>query len=253
MTRTTRKLSSSGVYHVMLRGINKQNIFEDREDRIRFKTGLSDAKAKDGIKLFGYCLMTNHVHLMIKAESGSLSRALKSIAGNYGHWFNKKYERCGSLFQDRFKSEPIETDAYWLVALRYIHQNPLKAGMCRRLDDFQWSSYRDYLGSGDGLADTAEMLEMFGTEPSLQVKFFKDFMEEESTQKFADFDDVVRFSEKDTQEKMLEISGAKNVSEFQALSPEAQKQAAHSMRAAGISIRQIVRLTGMPFGLVRKV
>ena len=128
MPRTARTKSESGIYHVMLRGINQQVIFKDEEDNRKFLEVLNDCKAVSGYKLFAYCLMGNHIHLLIKVEKEDLEQIFKRIGGRFVYWYNGKYSRGGHLFQDRYKSEPVETDEYFLAVLRYIHQNPVKAG-----------------------------------------------------------------------------------------------------------------------------
>ena len=253
MARRARIESATGIYHVILRGINKQHIFENREDFERFKECLDNAKEKDGIRLLGYCLMDNHVHLLVGAGSEPISASIKRIGVGYAIWFNRKYERSGGLFQDRFRSEPINDDVYLLSALRYIHRNPVKAGMCKRAEDYHWSSYADYVGEGDGLVHTAEILAMFSAKPQNQARLFREFMEEESDAGFLDIDDAVRPSDEKLLERMLHLCGVKNASEIQRLAPDERSQAIRLMRNDGMSIRQIVRLTGVPFGIVRMV
>jgi REP element-mobilizing transposase RayT len=183
MSRAIRKASKTGIYHVILRGINRQDIFLDDEDFAFAIEKLGQGKAgipktiwvegeqKETVagsyRLYGYCLMTNHIHLLIKsiasegsevpADTDELSRAVKRFAGCYAQYFNFRYQRCGALFQDRYRSEPVETEAYFLAALRYIHQNPIKAAVADKLDAYKWSSYRDYRSQGGitdrGLAD----------------------------------------------------------------------------------------------------
>ena len=252
MARRTRTESATGIYHVIMRGINKQLIFENPEDFDRFKKCLDNAKEKDGIRLYGYCLMDNNVHLLVGIGSDHIGASIKRIGVGYAIWFNRKYERCGGLFQDRFRSEPINDDVYLLSALRYIHQNPVKAGMCKRVEDYRWSSYADYIGEDDGLADAADILAMFSAKPQNQTKLFVEFMEEESDAGFADIDDDARSSDENLRERMFHLCGAKNATEVQRLAPDERSQALKLMRNDGMSIRQIVRLTGVPFGIVRK-
>ena len=145
MPRLPRQNSDSGIYHIMLRGINQQTIFEDDEDYFKFVETLENYKAISGYKLFAYCLMSNHIHILIKVEKEDLDLIMKRIAGRYVYWYNWKYYRKGHLFQDRFKSEPIEDDSYFLTVLRYIHQNPVKAGIVKSIDDYLFSSYNNYL------------------------------------------------------------------------------------------------------------
>jgi putative transposase len=121
MPRRARKLSLTGIYHVMLRGINQQKIMEDKEDKEKLLTILKECKLISGYKLYAYCLMGNHLHLIIKVEEEPLDKIFKRICGRYVYWYNAKYRRVGHLFQDRFKSEPIEDERYLLSVLRYIH------------------------------------------------------------------------------------------------------------------------------------
>jgi len=130
MPRYARKKSDIGIFHIMLRGINKQTIFEDDEDRRRFMETIERFKAVSKYEIYGYCLMSNHVHLLLKETEEAISTAIKRICSSYVYWYNWKYERCGHLFQERYKSEIVENDAHVLTVLRYIHQNPVKA--CRR-------------------------------------------------------------------------------------------------------------------------
>ena len=110
----------------MLRGINQQQIFEDGEDYSKFLQVLKDCKAISGFNLFAYCLMGNHIHLLVQEEKEPIEQVMKRLATRFVYWYNIKYQRIGHLFQDRFKSEAIEDDTYYLTVLRYIYQNPQK-------------------------------------------------------------------------------------------------------------------------------
>ncbi|TLS38639.1 transposase [Pseudalkalibacillus caeni] len=115
MPRKARRKSSTGIYHVILRGINKQTIFEEDEDKRKFLETLKKYKRISQFELYSYCLMDNHVHLLIKESEETVSKALKRISSSYVYWYNMKYERIGHLFQERFKSETVETRAYFLT------------------------------------------------------------------------------------------------------------------------------------------
>ena len=119
-----RKQSSTGIYHVMLRGVNRQQIFLDKEDCTYFLESLYVCKQISRFKLYAYCLMGNHVHLLINAKEEPVDMIMRRLGSKYVYWYNSKYERIGHLFQNRFKSEPVETDTYFLTVLRYIHMNP---------------------------------------------------------------------------------------------------------------------------------
>lgn len=115
MPRGPRKRSNSRIYHVMLRGINRQIIFESDEDRYTFLAKIKNFIDEEKFVLYGYCLMDNHVHLLIRDLEDDISMAIKRISASYVLWYNKKYDRCGDLFQERFKSELVETDIYLLT------------------------------------------------------------------------------------------------------------------------------------------
>ena len=257
MTRQSRVESNTGIYHVMLRGINGQNIFECPEDHERFLMCPQRAKEKSGIILLGYCLMSNHAHLIIGAGTEPIGISFKRIGVSYVGWYNGKYKRRGPLFQDRFKSEPILNDAYLLSALRYIHKNPVKAGMRGKAEDYKWSSFKDYLGAKNGLVDTGMILRMFSLKAAEQINLFREFSElggdSEDEGGFLDIDNEARPTDEALRKKMVRICGAGTVSEFQALSSDKRAASLRIMRDSGMSIRQIVRMTGMPFGIVRKI
>jgi len=145
MARNARRLSSCNIYHVMIRGNDKKDIFFDVEDRKKFLEILGKVKDSNNYYNLAYCLMTNHVHLLIKEGSENISLIMKRINVTYAYYFNRKYNRIGHLFQDRFRSEIIEDDNYLLLAARYIHNNPIKAGVVAKPEDYPWSSYRAYL------------------------------------------------------------------------------------------------------------
>ena len=124
MPRSTRKKSKTGIYHVMLRGINRQDIFEDEEDYRKMLSCLEGLVERCNEKgqlqpalctIYAYCLMSNHIHLLVRERDFNLSEIVKRIGVAYAYYFNKKYDRYGHLFQDRFKSEPVgqESPAGW--------------------------------------------------------------------------------------------------------------------------------------------
>ena len=110
MPRQARKKSKTNIYHIMLRGINQQIIFEESEDYERFIKTLAKYQAISGYSVYAYCLMSNHIHLLIKEGKENLEQRIKRIAGSYVCCYNWKYNRSGHLFQDRFKSELVETE-----------------------------------------------------------------------------------------------------------------------------------------------
>ncbi len=154
MARPYRNISDAGVSHVMLRGVDGRSISREAADYDRFLSDLTEVRKRFGFKLLGYCLMGNHVHLLIQDGSGSLADICALLSLRYTNWFNRKYDCCGYLFQDQFKGEAVETDAYLLTVLIYLFQNPVKAGLCELPQDYVWSSRR-MLGMSEIVDETA--------------------------------------------------------------------------------------------------
>ena len=116
MPRQKRQKSESGIYHIILRGVNRQNVFQDQEDYEKFLQVLSDCKAISEFKVYAYCLMSNHIHIIIQESTEKIDLIMKRIGTRYVYWYNIKYKRVGHLFQDRFLSEPIDDESYLLSA-----------------------------------------------------------------------------------------------------------------------------------------
>lgn len=142
MPRQPRQPSDSGIHHVMLRGINRQDIFLDDDDYRRFLWCLDVARELSGCRVLAYCLMTNHVHLVIQTGTEPIGRVVKRLGIRYAYWHNTKYNRVGHLFQDRFKSRPVDDDSYLVTLLRYVWNNPVQAGLIGRPELYRWSSLR---------------------------------------------------------------------------------------------------------------
>lgn len=170
MPRMARKISKSKVYHVILRGNAKQDIFFDTQDNKKFLKEIDETKEKYEYDLYAYCLMTNHVHLIIYDKYDNLSKILQSIAVRYSSYFNKKYERDGHLFQNRFLSKNVETQEYLLNVCRYIHQNPVRAGISN-IDNYAWSSYQEYISKANRI-ETKQILALFGNSRTRSYRQF---------------------------------------------------------------------------------
>ncbi len=248
MPRLPRQKSDSGIYHIMLRGINQQVIFEDDEDYFKFVETLENYKAVSGYKVFAYCLMSNHIHILIKVEKEDLDLIMKRIAGSYVYWYNWKYYRKGHLFQDRFKSEPIEDDSYFLTVIRYIHQNPVKAGIVKSIDDYLFSSYNDYVDEDSEIVDFDFALSMMKRDE------FIAFNIEKNDDICLDIDPKeFRINDSDARKIIKKVSKCNNATEFQELSQEQRDKFIKKLRQKGLSIRQISRLTGISKGVVEKI
>jgi REP element-mobilizing transposase RayT len=128
------------VFHVVSRGVDRKEIFRDARDYARFQDSLKDAVAKAGAESLAYCLMPNHFHLVIGVGRTPLSVIMQSLLTSYACFFNLRHRRSGHLFEARFYSDPIIDDRQLFNTIRYVHQNPVKAGLVRRACEWKWSS-----------------------------------------------------------------------------------------------------------------
>jgi REP element-mobilizing transposase RayT len=144
MARRPRIEIADGLYHVIARGNERKAVFHDDRDRERYLERIALYRQRFGFGLLAYCLMDNHVHLAIETGSTPLSRVMLALQSSYTQAFNRRHARVGHLFQGRYKAFLVEKEQYWLALLRYIHENPIKAGMVDRPERYAWSSDRFY-------------------------------------------------------------------------------------------------------------
>ena len=167
------------IYHVTARGVKKLPIFHDDEDRQRFLRLLSQTRLEFPFRLHAYCLMTNHYHLLLQTLENSLSKTMQYFKTLFAHSFNRKYGQVGHVFQGRFHSIPVQEDAYFTTVARYIHLNPVRAGIVKRPEDFPWSNYgRLIRGQIDPLVEPEFLLEYFGPEAARRRENYQRFVEE---------------------------------------------------------------------------
>lgn len=144
MPRKARVESKTKIYHVMSRALNKQILFDDEKDYLKFLHIVKSTKSEIDFDLYGYCIMSNHYHLLIKDKSNKLSAIMNKINSRYANYYNLKNARAGYVFNDRYHSETVENVKYFLTCLRYIHQNPIKAGICNKTYEYKFSSIHAY-------------------------------------------------------------------------------------------------------------
>ncbi len=179
MARPLRIIYPGAFYHVTSRGNEQKDIFKNRRDREKFLEYLASATERYSAEIYAFCLMSNHFHLFLKTPAGNLSQIMRHIIGAYTTYFNIKRKRAGHLFQGRYKAVLVEADEYAAELTRYIHLNPVKAGITDKPDEYQWSSYRFYIGK----ASTPEWLKPgfilggFGKSESAARKNYRDFVE----------------------------------------------------------------------------
>ena len=175
--RASREKAPKNLYHIIMRGINYQDIFIDNQDKTKFLKELYNTKEKYNYLLYAYVIMPNHVHLVIQDSDNKLSKAMQSSLVRYSAYINQKYNRVGHLFQNRFKSKVINDKEYLKTVIRYIHYNPEKARI-DKVDSYKWSSYKNYTDLNlinNPLVDVRPILKSFGKTYNTAIEEFEKF------------------------------------------------------------------------------
>ncbi len=182
MPRTKRIIPFNAALHVICRGNNRRDLFHSDNDRLRYYTLLFQLKQENKLSILHYCLMGNHVHLVLQLQPESkLSRFIKQLNLTYFYYYKKLYEYSGHFWQDRFKSSIIETDSYLLQCGKYIELNPVRAGIVEHPAQYAFSSYNFYAGSkADTLITPSPAYLGLSDSPALRQKQYIDFVVDSS-------------------------------------------------------------------------
>ncbi len=250
MSRIARIKSTTGIYHVMIRGNNKQTIFHADGDYERFLSLLTEKVLEKSMVNYAWCLMPNHVHLLIKEKKQTISEIFRDILSPYGVWYNLKYNRVGHVFQGRFKSEPVQDQTYFMRVFRYIHRNPLDGKLCAKMEDYRWSSFSYYFRSGR-YQPGDKILGIMPREDLEQYHYEKDG--DDSVFLDIDNDEKKKLTEREII-AMVERSGiVEHISDVKSLPREARTNVLRLMLRAGVAYRKICGLTGVSMSVVRAV
>lgn len=212
MTRILRSYSNSKVYHIILKGIDDQNIFYDDQDRRVFLNNILETKKEYAYQVFAYCLMDNHVHMVIRSEKEFLSKSMQSLMIRYVHYFNKKYKRKGTLVQNRFKSKNVENQLYFLEVCRYVHRNPENAEMAKT-ENYKWSSYHEYIGKAK-IIDKDVLLSYFNKDINEFIRYTAKNDVCENLNEFADYELIGKLTDEQVGQIIVKIFNIKDVTEI---------------------------------------
>ncbi len=253
MSRPPRVLSKTGLYHILFRGINKQDLFEENADFQKLLEIIKDVKKEKQFKLHAYCLMTNHVHLFIQErETGDIKKIMHKILTKYVGWFNYKYMRSGSLIGNRYKSEPIENEEYYLTLMRYIHQNPIRARIAENIEDYSWSSYAEYINECiNDIVDTEDFLLMLSENNQEARKLFLEFHEEIEMGNYS-ISETKKLTNEQLKRKMKRITDGIEYDEISKLPKLERNKLLRKLRAEGFTIGQLERVTGISRGIITR-
>lgn len=250
MPRAARKKSATDVYHIVVRGANHQMIFEEEADYKKYLNILLHYKEEQHFDVYAYCLMNNHIHLLIHTPETSLENIFRRVNTTYSMWFNMKYDRVGFLQQGRYFSEPVEDMRYLNNVVRYIHQNPFKAGLeVYPGEKYPWSSIYEYENEKTDLVDTSLVLEQMGGKDR--------FMELQKLEVVEDCMDLHKLRKRIPDDVAMDIikecCDCASAKEFQELPKSSRDRNLKILNKKGLSVRQINRLTGISKGVVERV
>ena len=168
MARRPRLFAPGILYHVIVRGNYRQKTFLNGRDYEAYLERLARYRKRFGVTVYAYCLMSNHVHLLLETGSEPLSKFMQGLQQSYTQYFNRKHHKVGHLFQGRYKAIVCEKDEYLLTLVRYIHLNPIRAKLVQRLDDYPYSGHPEYCGVRASEAlETSRVLNMLGGRRSI--------------------------------------------------------------------------------------
>jgi REP element-mobilizing transposase RayT len=241
----------------MLRGANRQEIFHDDEDCFNFLDFLHRYKLKTQVKIYAWCLMSNHVHLLLREGNEDISITMKRLGVSFVLYYNGKYGTSGHLFQDRFKSENVENKRYLLTVVRYIHQNPLKAGVVKQVEEWRWSSCGHYYGTYDEVRKLLEpefILQMFSEDTILARERFREFNEMVNQDQCLDEQvNDRRLTDEEARELIKKLLNGIEIAKVKSLPRLKRNEILKKTKGIkGLSQRQTARILGVSRTLISK-
>ena len=242
--RVKRVFLDNGFMHLITRGNGKQILFEDDQDRNYYLKLLRRYSAETGVVVCAYCLMENHVHLLVHYQQKNVSKFMQKIGISFTRYYNMKYDHCGHLFQGRYKSENVNDETYFLVVNRYILQNPLKAGIST-VEAYPWSSF-DIYARRNAFVDSSLFLDLLGGYDAY-LKYVCSPMDEICMEY-----EIEKTSDTSAYRRISEMLDVKSGSELMKFDKIQRDNALKRLKDEGMTIRQISRLTGIGRNIVQK-
>ena len=243
MPRCARIKTSTKIYHIINRGINKQDIFLDKQDFRKYIKEVENTKEKYGYEIYAYALMNDHVHFVIYDKSENISTAIQSLNIRYTEYFNKKYERTGHLFENRYKSYAINDEEYLKNVVRYIHKNPENAG----LKPYEWTSYYEYFKKTK-LINPTIVLNFFGCDYNQSInnyiEFHNNYIKNQDIGK--NYEMITKITDDEAIQIIKNILKEDNLLKVQNYIKEEKYNAIHKIvKIDGITKQQISRIIGV--------
>ena len=255
MPRAARQFSKTGFYHIMMRGINRERIFEKEAAKKEILHILAVKVRETDVGIYAYCVMDNHIHLVLKSEPQELAVFMKKLNGSFAMYYNREQRRVGHVFQDRYKSERIEDEEYFWGVIRYIHLNPAKAHLVKNAEDYQWSSMKDFLlGKSDVLAKEALALKQDNFKDN---RSFLDMHKQEDLHIYLEvkeeLDEMKKAAGSQLIENILVEHGITTVMELREQEEALENLLGRLARELKLSYQEIAKMTGLSYSMVQRL
>lgn len=252
MSKQVRLFSTSNVYHIIIKGNNDGDIFYDDIDRELFIDKIKLTKKEFKYKVYAYCLMSNHIHMVIEVPKENLSKAIQSLTIRYVSYFNKKYDRKGPFVQNRFKSKNIENQKYFLDVCRYVHRNPEKAGI-EYTFKYKWSSYQEYVGK-EIIVDKKALLYYLNNSIDEFIKYTNKTENIDEIVNLADFELSSKLNDEEVIDIIMKKMNLKTIDEVINFfkDKENKKQIIELKDIQGITINQLSRIIRVDKRIISK-
>jgi REP element-mobilizing transposase RayT len=256
LPRPPRLYGNSKIYHIILKGIDDQDIFYDDRDREFFLKQISITKTEFNYMLYSYCLMSNHVHMVIRCQDIFLSKCIQSLLIRYVHYFNKKYKRKGPLVQNRFQSKHVENLKYFIDVCRYVHRNPENAGI-ELTQNYQWSSYKEYIGRKK-IVDKNVLLHYYNDDINNFVEDTIKTINENNIEDYIEYEIIGKMTDEQLTEVIMNRFKINDISElprfFKYKDEDELKQCMQEIKKIqGINKNQVARVTRLGRSKVEKI
>jgi len=255
LARVPRQFSKTGFYHVMMRGINREWIFEGVEAKEEMLNILEEKVADSHVAIYAYCIMDNHIHLVLKAEPDDLVTFMKKVNGSYALNYNWRKNREGPVFHGRYKSECVEDEQYFWGVLRYLHLNPVHAHMVKAAQEYKWSSLNDYLLGKSRLLDESAF--QLKRENFSDNKSFLKMHEEEDLNVYLDVEEDLVKIKGSVARRLIHkaIAGSKvpNVLELRQKEDVLQNLLRKLALEVKLTYKEIAELTNLSYSMVQRM
>ena len=253
LPRKPREFSTTNVYHIIFRGNDKQDIFYDDQDKYVFLDRIKETKEIFKYEVYTYCLMNNHVHMIIRIKEDFLSNAMKSLAVRYSFYFNRKFDRRGHLFENRFVSKKIENLDYFLNVCKYVHRNPENANIAKTTE-YKWSSFQEYIKQKNKIINSNVLLHYFDDNLKEFEKFTLNNDNKKSLNNYAEYELISKLSEYELINIIKEKFNLKNASDVSLLRKEEQNEIIKELKnVKGITLNQVARITKVTRYYIKKL